>query len=60
MNNNTVPTHSVVDPREGSQTPPLLASVENQPLFVYILYEETAWAFTVVAFAKPPLPSGKN
>ena len=22
MNNNTVPTHSVVDPRRGSQTPP--------------------------------------
>ena len=56
MNNNTVPTHSVVDPRGGSQTPPCwLEWITNHCLYIYIyIYiqssDETVWAFTVVAF----------
>ena len=34
MNNNTVPTHSVVDPRGGSQTP--LADFSGKPTTVCI------------------------
>ena len=37
MNNNTVPTHSVVDPRGGSQTPPCwLEWITNHCLYIYI------------------------
>ena len=64
MSNNTVPTHSVVDPRGGSQTSPCWLQWKTNHFLYKIIYKqssgETLWAFTVVTLVQPPLPSGKN
>ena len=53
MNNNTVPTHSVVDPRAGSQTPPCwLKRKTNHFLYKIIYIYIVGWRNSMGIYSK--------